>query len=188
MTVTPPSLLQQLRQTSNAEAWSRFVYLYTPLLQRWLARQGVGAEEAGDLIQDIFVVLIRKLPEFSYDGRQSFRAWLRTVALNKWRDRARQRVALPIDDGALPLANLKVDDPVELFDEQEYRSYLTGRALRLIQADFPEPTWRAFWEFVVAERPAADVAREMGTTVNAVYLAKGRVLRRLREELDGLLD
>jgi RNA polymerase sigma-70 factor (ECF subfamily) len=188
MAATPPSLLEKVRQTSDQQAWSRFVWLYTPLLQRWLARLGVGADEAGDLIQDVFVILVRKLPEFSYDREKSFRAWLRTVLLNRWRDRRRHQVPLPIDDESPALANLEVEGPAELFDQAEYHSYLTSRALHLIQTDFPEPTWQAFWQVVVAERPAAEVAAALGTTVNAVYLAKGRVLRRLRVELDGLLD
>ncbi len=188
MVPTPASLLDQIRQTDNQDAWSRFVWLYTPLLQRWLARLGMGSEEAADLIQDVFLVLVRKLPEFTYDRQMSFRAWLRTVTINKWRDRQSGRVALPLDNDSPPLANLEVSDQADLFDEAEYRSYLTGRALKLIQAEFQEATWRAFWEFVVADRPAAEVATELAITVNAVYLAKGRVLRRLREELDGLLD
>ncbi len=188
MVPTPASLLEQVRQTDNQEAWSRFVWLYTPLLQRWLARLGVRAEEAADLVQDIFVLLVRKLPEFRYDRHMSFRAWLRTVTLNKWRDRQRGRVDQPLDAEAPALANLEVEDDAAVFDEEEYRSYLAGRALRLIQAEFEETTWRAFWEMVVADRPAAEVAAELGVTVNAVYLAKGRVLRRLREELEGLLD
>ena len=58
----------------------------------------------------------------------------------------------------------------------------------MIQAEFQPATWRTFWECVVAGRPAADVARSLGVGANAVYLAKGRVRRRLRQDLDGLLD
>jgi len=63
-----------------------------------------------------------------------------------------------------------------------------GRALELMRADFQPVTWQACWEFVVRDRPAAEVAAELGITINTVYLAKSRVLRRLREELAGLLD
>ena len=57
-----------------------------------------------------------------------------------------------------------------------------------MEADFTPETWQAFWEVTVNGRPAAEVAASLGTTVNAVYLARGRVLRRLRTELAGLLD
>jgi RNA polymerase sigma-70 factor (ECF subfamily) len=73
-------------------------------------------------------------------------------------------------------------------DEEEYRARVVARALELMRAEFEPATWRACWEFVVNDRPAADVAAELGVTVNAVYLAKGRVLRRLREELSEFLD
>jgi RNA polymerase sigma-70 factor, ECF subfamily len=73
-------------------------------------------------------------------------------------------------------------------EEREYRLYVMGRALQLMAADFEPATWVACWETVVCGRPAADVAAELGITVNAVYLAKSRVLVRLRRDLDGLLD
>lgn len=188
MVDTSPSLLEQLRRTDDHQAWSRFVWLYTPLLQRWLARQGAGADDVADLVQDVFVVLVRRLPEFSYDRRLSFRAWLHSVALSRWRDRQRLRVARPVDDAAPVMADLAINGEADSLDAADYNAYLTGRALRLIQTDFPGPTWQAFWGVVVDGRPAAEVAADLGLTVNAVYLARSRVLRRLREELAGLLD
>ena len=76
----------------------------------------------------------------------------------------------------------------ELFAEREYRQRLARRAMELMQAEFEVNTWRACWESVVSDRPAAEIAAELGMTVNAVYLAKSRVLRRLRADLDGLWD
>jgi RNA polymerase sigma-70 factor (ECF subfamily) len=73
-------------------------------------------------------------------------------------------------------------------EEDEYRRYIVGRALRLMQGEFEEPTWRAFWQVVAEDRPAADVAAGLGMSVAAIYTAKSRVLRRLREELHLLLD
>ena len=65
---------------------------------------------------------------------------------------------------------------------------LARRALELMRTEFETNTWRACWESVVSERAAADIAAELGITVNAVYLAKSRVLRRLREEFADLLE
>jgi RNA polymerase sigma-70 factor (ECF subfamily) len=81
-----------------------------------------------------------------------------------------------------------IPDHVESFSETEYRRRLTRRALEIMQDEFQPATWKACWETVVGGRSAAEVAKDLGLTVNAVYLAKSRVLRRLREELDGLLD
>jgi len=98
MDTTPGSLLERLRQPGQPEAWRRFVQLYTPLLFHWARRLGLQEQDAADLIQDVFLVLARKLPDFTYDRRQSFRGWLRTVTLNKWRESARRR-GLPMDGG-----------------------------------------------------------------------------------------
>src|SRR4051794_22774844 len=92
---TPVSLLERLRQPADQTAWGRFVDLYTPLLYYWARRRGLPSAEAADLVQDVFLVLVQKLPEFRYDRDKSFRNWLRTVMLNKWREGLRQRAAQP---------------------------------------------------------------------------------------------
>jgi RNA polymerase sigma-70 factor (ECF subfamily) len=185
---TPASLLERLRQPEETAAWERFVDLYTPLLFSWARRLGLQAPDAADLVQDVFAVLVEKLPDFRYDRQKSFQAWLRTVLLNKWRNRHRRQVEASLEAVAPGLSDLVVPPEQDAFTEAEYRRHLVHRALEVMRAEFQPCTWRACWEFVVQERPAAEVAAELGITVNAVYLAKSRVLRRLREELDGLLD
>jgi RNA polymerase sigma-70 factor (ECF subfamily) len=183
MHTTPVSLLQRLRRPGEQEAWASFVRLYTPLLFFWANRLGLQDQDAADLVQDVFLALVRALPGFDYDRRKSFRAWLRTILLNHARNRLRQRVARPLDEKALAVA-----DPAGELAEAEYREQLVGRALELIRGDFRPTTWKAFWECQVAGRPAAAVAAELGLSVGAVYVARSRVLSRLRTELEGLLD
>ena len=165
-------------------AWRRFVQLYTPLLYAWACRAGLHDPDAADLVQDVFTVLLSRLPEFRYDRSKSFRAWLRTVALNQWRATLRRK--------AVPRSAADPDDQpgpeAEAFWEAEYRQYLAGRALAVMRAEFQPATWMACWECVVHERPAAEVAAELGLTAGAVRAAKFRVLTRLRQELDGLLE
>jgi RNA polymerase sigma-70 factor, ECF subfamily len=91
MSDTPASLLERLRDPKADEAWGRFVELYSPLLLYWARRVGLREPDASDLVQEVFVVLLRKLPEFQYDARKGFRSWLRTVTLNRWREIRRQR-------------------------------------------------------------------------------------------------
>jgi RNA polymerase sigma-70 factor (ECF subfamily) len=184
MSTTSVSLLERLRQPTAAATWERFVRLYTPLLFYWARRLGLQEHDAADLVQDVLVVLVQKLPEFRYQPGRSFRGWLRTVLTNKWHDRHGRAAAAPLDSEAQPQAPPDAD----ALEEREYRLHILGRALRLMSADFEEATWRACWETVVCGRPAAEVAAELGITVNAVYLAKSRVLGRLRQDLDGLLD
>src|SRR5439155_1319256 len=85
MNDTPVSLLQRLRHADDEAAWKQFVRLYAPLLYHWARRRmGLQCQDAADLVQDVFVILVRKLPEFAYDPRQRFRGWLWTVARNCW--------------------------------------------------------------------------------------------------------
>jgi RNA polymerase sigma-70 factor (ECF subfamily) len=184
---TPASLLERLRQPAQEHAWARFVELYTPLLYYWARRTGCAESAAADLVQEVLTLLVRKLPEFSYDRHKSFRAWLRAVAHNCWRN-LRRRAELPRAANAPDLDDLASPDAADPFWEAEYRQRLASRALALMRAEFRPTTWKACWECVVAGRPAAEVAAELGLSVGAVYMAKSRVLSRLRQELQGLLD
>jgi RNA polymerase sigma-70 factor (ECF subfamily) len=189
METTSPSLLERVRQPADQAAWSRFVQLYTPLLYAWTQRLGLQPADAGDLVQDVFARLLERLPAFQYDQQGSFRAWLKTMLLNQWRDRCRRQARAPQPAGDAGLSG--VADPAAdaaFLHEAEYRQRLVGRALQILQVDFQPETWQAFWETEVAGRPVSDVARDTGLSPNAVYLARSRVLRRLREELAGLLE
>jgi RNA polymerase sigma-70 factor, ECF subfamily len=185
---TPASLLLRLRRPSETRAWDTFVDLYTPLIYRWARGAGLREPDAADLVQDVFVLLLVKLPEFRYDRHGSFRAWLRTVTLNKWRENLRRRgiVARQLDDNAA--AQLAGPDDGDVFAEEEYRRVIAGRALQLMQAEFSDIVWKAGWAMLTSDRRAADIAAELGVSADAVYTAKYRVLRRLREQLAGLLD
>jgi RNA polymerase sigma-70 factor (ECF subfamily) len=184
MFTTAPSLLEKVRQPANQMAWNRFVQLYTPLLFFWIRPLGLRDADAADLVQDVFLTLVEKLPEFRYDPQRSFRAWLRTVLLNKWRNRCAVREAQQPTDIPEPADS----DNVAAFGEEEYRQHLVARALELMQQDFEPATWKACWELVVRSRPAEEVAAKLGISLNAVYVAKSRVLGRLRQELAGLMD
>jgi RNA polymerase sigma-70 factor (ECF subfamily) len=188
MNTTSFSLLERLRLPDAAEAWQRFVHLYTPLLYYWARGAGLPSDDAADLVQDVLVVLVQKLPEFAYDPGQSFRGWMRTIALNKWRERCRRYNSQPDKGGDTGLSGVSEVDSAAAFDESEYREHLVRQALSIMQADFEPTTWKACWEVVVSSRRAAEVATELGVSVDVVYSAKSRVLRRLREELDGLLE
>jgi RNA polymerase sigma-70 factor, ECF subfamily len=188
MDTTNISLLERLKLPVDEMAWSRFVDLYTPLIYAWARRIGLQESDAADLVQEVFAALVQKMPEFAYDRHKSFRAWLRTVTLNKWRDRCRRRAARPHEATVHAPLDLADSEGEASFGELEYRQQLVARALELMQAEFQPTTWKACWEFVVGGRSAAEIAGELGISENAVHLAKGRVLRRLRKELEGLLE
>lgn len=187
MSTTSPTLLDRLRQRHAKDAWEHFVELYTPMLLAWCRRLGLADADAADLTQSVFVILCERLPEFRYDPQRSFRSWLKTILLNTWRNQLRSRRARP-SHGGDALVDIEDTDPRLDLDEAEYRAVLVRRALTLMQERFEPATWQACWKFVVDGRPADEVARETGLSTNAVYLAKSRVLRQLRHELQGFLD
>jgi RNA polymerase sigma-70 factor (ECF subfamily) len=187
MHTTPVSLLERLRRPEDASAWVRFVELATPFLFDVARRNGLQEADAADIVQDVFVVLAQKLPEFRYEPARSFRSWLRTILLNRCRDQRRRR-ATYVEFTADPPMSAEAADSAECFADDEYRQALAVRALRLMQAEFSEATWRACWEQVVNDRAAAEVAEELGMTINMAYLARSRVLARLRQELAGLVE
>ncbi|HVX11375.1 MAG TPA: sigma-70 family RNA polymerase sigma factor [Pirellulales bacterium] len=187
MHTTSVSLLQRLRQTATDHDWRRFAALYTPLLFHWVRQAGIRPPDDADVVQDVFVLLVEALPRFNYDTQRSFRGWLRTVVVNKARDRLRRK-SLPRDPDQAKLESAvdQVDDPNGW--EREHQMFLAATALKIMHDEFQQATWKACWEFVVAGRPAAEIAAEMGITENGVYVAKCRVMRRLRKELAGFLD
>ena len=183
MQTTSPSLLVELRLPDPSEAWARFVRLYSPILYTWARHLGLQHADAADLVQDVFTTLVQKLPTFNYDSHKRFRGWLWTVTRNKWREKHRRR-ALPLDRQQ-PLEALAADG--DSLEEAEFRRHLLARLVPAVQERFQPATWQAFWGHVVEEKPAAQVAAELGLSVAAVYKAKLRVLSRLHRELADLI-
>ena len=169
MYTTPPSLLERVRSSSDEKAWERFIALYTPFIFSLARKAGLGRDEAADVVQDVFLLLTRKMVDFDYKAHLSFRAWLRTVVVNRLRENARRRNApTVIASDQLDLADA---NEVESIDEAEYRKHLLARALKIMQRDFSPTTWKACGEHVVSGRPAAEVGAELGISEGAVYVA-----------------
>jgi len=188
MTQTPVSLLERLRRPDEQAAWGRFIELYTPLIDAWAHRIGLQADDAAELVQEVFATLVRKLPEFAYEPGKSFRGWLRVVTLNKWREMQRRRRGQPAAVAGADLDGLPAPPEADAFWDVEYRRHLVGRVLGVMQRDFEPAVWKACWECVAHGRAAPEVGAELGMSPGAVRVAKCRVLARLRQELAGLLD
>ena len=188
MHTTPVSLLDRLRLPDSQEPWRRFVDLYTPLLQYWARRFPLQPADQLDLVQEVLTALCTELPRFERRPGKRFRGWLWMIMLNKYRERQRRLRARPVTTASSALVELEEPCIQDEIEETEYRQYLVNRIMQLMQAEFEPTTWKACWAFVVQARSAKEVAEELGITTNAIYLAKARVLRRLREDLAGLLD
>jgi len=195
MHTTSPTLLEKLREPNQGQAWARFVELYTPLLLAWARRMGLQPHDAADLVQDVLTTLVQQLPKFRYDAhdpkKKSFRGWLRTVCFNKWHDRCRLKRNQMVNADSSELNALPTADGLEQFWEEEHDRFLVRQALKTLKdlrGDLQPQTIEICWELIVNDRPAAAVARQFGVTENKVYLAKLRVMRRLRDELAEFLE
>jgi RNA polymerase sigma-70 factor (ECF subfamily) len=188
MDTTPVSLLERLRLPDQQEAWRRFVALYSPMLYSWARRVGLSSADAGDLVQEVLLLLVRKLPAFHYRPGKRFRGWLWTVLLNKYRERRRRSDPACAAAGSDQLDNVAVPDEVAEISEAEYRDHLVRQALQLMQDQFEPTTWKACWESLMESKSAETLSAELGISPGAVRAAKFRVLSRLRLELRGLLD
>ncbi|QEG21918.1 RNA polymerase sigma factor [Mariniblastus fucicola] len=187
MDSTSESLLLRLRSGSDQRAWSTFVELYTPLIFYWARKTGLQTNDAADLVQDVLTLTFQKLPAFKYDAGKSFRGWLRTVTLNRYREKLRKKSI-----GATPatqsvLASIAQPGDAESTWDLNYQQALVSRAKELLRHEFQASTWQALQQYVFEGQPAAIAAKENGLSVWTVYAAKSRLMSRLRETLDGLL-
>lgn len=190
MESTSTSLLESLQKGADSSAWERFVRLYTPLLMAWGRRAGLSEQDNSDLTQEVLLLLLNKLREFRYDSQGSFRAWLRTVTLNKFNELQRRPNPAIAKGGESSggLSGIPDLSQADDFWDREYSEHLVRQALEIMRSNFEPTTWQACWEHVVSGKSAAEVGQQLGLSEGAVYVAKSRVLRRLRQELDGLLD
>ena len=194
VTPTSVSLLDRLKVArADASDWNRFEAMYQPLIRRWIGRiPGLG-NEIEDVAQEVLLVLVREIPRFERQRVGSFRAWLRQVTVES--GPGLQKEALPAAGGRRG-PDRRLPGSVGRFEQLARQAVRPGTrqaclrhfAESAVRSDFNQSTWDAFQQFAVEGRPAADVARELGLTVNAVVKAKARVLNRLREEAGGFLE
>jgi RNA polymerase sigma-70 factor (ECF subfamily) len=194
--VEPSSVSSTLLERVKArrpEAWERLVDLYGPVVYRWCRQSGVRREDAADVVQEVFSSVAAQAAKIRrHSPSDSFTAWLATITRNKIRDHFRRRHGQPEARGGTDAQEqfLQIAELSELSQPSSRaraEGLLSRRALDLVRAEFENRTWEAFWRTAVAGQRPADVAEDLGISVNAVYKAKSRVLRRLRRELGDLL-
>ena len=194
MVETSPSLLDRLSRRPDDADWRRLVALYTPLLHAWLGRHGLSAvrprrpDAGGPRRRRAEIAGVpaqpprRRFPRLAADDHRPLSAPLLA------------REAIP-GDGAgrrrlrgVPWAAGRSRKWTEREWDREHNQRLLRRLLELVEPEFQAKTWQAFRLLVLERRSAAEAAAELGLTVNAVLIAKSRVLQRMRQEADGLID
>jgi RNA polymerase sigma-70 factor, ECF subfamily len=201
------SLLDRLR-TNDCEAWRRLLALYGPLVYKRCRRRGIPRENVGDVGQEVFSCVAAGLADFRRERPgDSFRGWLSVILARRIADYHRRRQQLiegealggsearrhlaevparesspPADsDGAAGAAT--PEDTAEPGEAAELRR----RALKLLRLEFKPSTWQACWLVVIQRMPVEEAATQLGLSANAVRIARGRVLKRLREQFGDLL-
>lgn len=185
--VTRPSLLMRLRDAHDHEAWADFVRLYAPAIYRFARRKGLQDADAADLSQEVLRGVAGSIGRLDFDPRQGmFRGWLFTLAhrrLCDWLASRQRREQGSGDSATLQMLHEQPEPADAEHWEQDVERELFARAAEKIRPVFSESTWQAFWQTAVEGKSGKSVAATLGISVGAVYLAKSRVMVRLKEEV-----
>jgi RNA polymerase sigma factor (sigma-70 family) len=185
---TRASLLVRLRDPHDRDAWRQFVALYAPLIYGLARRRGLQDADAADLTQEVLRTLTRT-DAFAYDpARGSFRGWLYTVTCRKVHDFRASRAHRERGSGDSVTQRLLEAEPAADEDaerwECEYRRHLFTLAAEQVKDAFTPTTWQAFWLLAVEGKTAEETATATALSVGAVYVAKSRVLARLKKQIE----
>jgi RNA polymerase sigma-70 factor, ECF subfamily len=187
-TSTSRSLLARL-QANDPGAWDRLIALYAPLVWHWCRAMNLPSQDGADVFQEVFKAVAAHIRHFHKDRpTDTFRGWLRTITKNKVHDHfrllRRQPKAMGGTDAQMRWSQIPaMDSGDEGAEANASYHQLFQRALELIQTEFEERSWRAFWRVVVDGCSPKEVAEELAMSPGAVRVAKCRVLHRLRQEL-----
>lgn len=184
--LTRASLLVQLRSGTDNGAWHEFVRLYGPVIYGFARKRGLQDADAADLMQDVLRSVSAAIGRLEYDQKRgTFRGWLFTITRNKifnFLSARRIRPQSSGDSATNRLLNAQPDaDESSDAWEMEYQRRIAKLAMERIKSEFQDNTWRAFWLTAVDGRSAAEASREVGLSTGAVYVAKSRVLARLKD-------
>lgn len=187
--LTRASLLLQIRDGSNHAAWNEFMNLYGPVVYGFARKRGLQDADAADLMQDVMRSVATAIGQLNYDRKRgSFAGWLFTITRNKVFNFLSARRIRPQAAGDTATNQMLNSHPDEAETSEtweiEYQRRLASLAMDKIKSEFQDNTWRAFWLTAVEGVSASEAASQVGLSTGAVYVAKSRVLARLKEEVD----
>lgn len=184
---THPSLLARVRNVGDRSAWAEFVELYAPVVYAYAVRHSLQEADAADFTQDAMLGLMRTLRSFEYDrSKGSFRGWLVTVLRNQLKRDGVKATRQPRGTGdtsaLLRLSELPAP-PIDETLENDLKLSEFHWAAQRVRTEFQPNTWAAFWQTTVEGLAVQPVAERLGMTAGAVYVARSRVLSRIRDEV-----
>ena len=184
---TSHSLIERVHDPANGAAWAEFLGIYHPVVYRMARRRGLQDADAQDVVQQVFAAIARSIDTWqSGTDRPPFRAWLTTVARNaitnaltrRPRDRAAGSTSVVQQLHEIPASE---DTTSEII--RESRREIVYWAAKQIRKEFTEQTWEIFWKTSIDGIAVAEVSASTGRSVGAIYVARHRVLTRLKEKV-----
>ncbi len=191
--MTRQSLIVRLSDSRDIEAWELFIELYSPFVYTYLRRRGIQDADAADIGQEVLRTVSRSVVAFDHRRRPgSFRKWLITITQSRLADfaaRGKKQVAGSGDTTTLEAIHQHPDhNNDEEVLERDYQECLFNWAADRIRGEFQPSTWNAFWQSYVEGQDCRQVAEELAMSLGAVYVARSRVLARLKEKIRQIED
>jgi RNA polymerase sigma-70 factor (ECF subfamily) len=187
---TSSTLIRRLSESPpDQAAWNKFVGRYAPLIFRWGRQWGASAHDVDDVTQSVLLELARQMRSFEYDSRRSFRGWLHIVSYRCWCRFVRQRVKTKASGNAHELDQLCSPeagaDFLELLDKESDKEILEI-AIKRVRDRVQAHTWEAFRLTAAENLTAAEAATRLGLKVGTVFVARSKVQKMIREEIQAL--
>lgn len=194
---TRQSLLSRLHDWQDQEGWREFFETYWRLIYKVARRSGLDDLGAQEVVQATFIYLSRRMPKFRYEpARGSFKSWLRVVTRSRISVYRRTEKAagalicepLPGQQGGEALE--QVPDPAaEVLDEvwqREWEENLLNAAFRCLRSKINAQQLLIFRLATTGELPLRLVARKLDVSLAQVYLARHRVGKLFKAEVERL--
>jgi len=183
---TRASLVARVKDPRDSEAWARFVAVYRPVIYRLARKRGLQHSDAEDLTQHVLLAVAKAVDRWEPDpDRGRFRSWLTQIARNAITN-ALTRAPPDRGHGGTDFVSLLQQHPDPTFTaaeefDREYQRAVFRWAQDQIRREFQQSTWAAFRRTAVEGQCIDQVAAELRKSVGAVYAARSRVMRRLKE-------
>lgn len=187
---THPSLLLRLRDACDQQAWNEFLEIYQPLIFRLTRKRGLQDADAREVTQEVLVSVAGAIGGWETDPKRgSFRGWLATIVRNLVVNFLIRQSRHPRGTGDSGFARWLDEVPAADCGESRLFDFERRRQIFLwvteeIETEFRSETWRAFWDTSVLGRSVKDIANELKMSAGAVYVARSRVMKRLREKVE----
>jgi RNA polymerase sigma-70 factor (ECF subfamily) len=176
---TQSSLVRDIRDGRDHEAWMSFVDVYGPIVYRFCLRQHLQDSDAADVVQNVMTRVWNGVASFDSD-RGRFRSWLITIASREVFRHLERRVATR---AAADISEMELESALAASWQVEFQTQLFDCAMEHVRREFDDSSWQAFEQVWIQKRKVLDVATELNLSVQRVYRVKRQILERLRQQV-----